>query len=117
MTDDDLYFMADQTEQSQQLALLAKTIGDTFSDFVAAHWERLCRNAVSGNQLLGTTWGKASRWWETVIINKEKKNIELDVVAESLDKKKILVGECKWTEGEQAGAPSDNFFVSNQFCL
>ncbi len=83
--------------------IVAKTISDTFSDFVAAQWERICRNAVSGNQLLGTTWGMASRWWGTVIINKEKKNIELDVVAESLDKKKILVGECKWTEGEQAG--------------
>ena len=26
----------------------------------------------------------------------------MDVVAESLDKKKILVGECKWTSGEDA---------------
>ena len=80
----------------------SQIIGNSFSDFVAAHWERLCRNAVSGNQLLGTTWGAASRWWGTVIINKEKKDIELDVVAESIDKKKILIGECKWTEGEQA---------------
>ena len=30
--------------------------------------------------------------------------IELDVVAESLDKKKILIGECKWTSGENAVA-------------
>ena len=37
-----------------------------------------------------------------MIINKEKKDIELDVVAESIDKKKILIGECKWAEGEQA---------------
>lgn len=28
--------------------------------------------------------------------------IELDVVAESMDGKKLLVGECKWTEGEDA---------------
>ena len=26
--------------------------------------------------------------------------VELDVVAESLDKKHILIGECKWTESE-----------------
>ena len=78
-------------------------ISDTFSDFVAAHWERLCRSAVSGNQLLDATWGVASRWWGTVVINKERVSIELDIVAESLDKKKILIGECKWTEGEQAG--------------
>ena len=39
-------------------------------------------------------------------ISKEKKphKIELDVVAESLDKKKILIGECKWTTGEDAVA-------------
>ena len=28
--------------------------------------------------------------------------VELDVVAESLDKKHILIGECKWTESEDA---------------
>ena len=83
--------------------VVSQIISNSFSDFVAAHWERLCRNAVSGNQLLGTTWGKASPWWGMVFIDNEKKNIELDVVADSLDKKKILIGECKWTEGEQAG--------------
>jgi len=86
----------------QRNDVVSQIISSSFSDFVAAHWERLCRNAVSGNQLLGTTWGVASRWWGTVIINKEKKDIELDVVTESIDKKKILIGECKWTEGEQA---------------
>ena len=30
------------------------------------------------------------------------KMIEIDVVAESFDKKKILIGECKWTEKENA---------------
>ena len=28
--------------------------------------------------------------------------VELDVVAESIDKKHILVGECKWTHDEDA---------------
>ena len=82
--------------------MVAQTISDTFSDFVAAHWELLCRNAVSGNQLSGVTWGLASRWWGTVLANNEKKAIELDMVAESTDKKKLLIGECKWTEGENA---------------
>ena len=35
-------------------------------------------------------------------MNGEKKAIELDVVAESIDKKRILIGECKWTQGENA---------------
>ena len=38
-------------------------------------------------------------------MNKKKPHqIELDVVAESLDKKKIIIGECKWTSGEDAVA-------------
>ena len=44
LTDNDIYFMADQTEQSQQLALLAKTIGTKIPDFdkvVYPDWETL----------------------------------------------------------------------------
>ncbi|MBR0321962.1 MAG: ATP-binding protein, partial [Bacteroidales bacterium] len=60
-------------------------------------------DAVTGNVIDGTLYGVAKRWWGTVL-DKEKKphQIELDVVAESLDKKKILIGECKWTSGENA---------------
>lgn len=91
----------------QRREVVAQIIGDTFADFVASHWEKLCRNAVSGNQLLGSTWGVASRWWGTVMMGEEKKAIELDVVAESTDKNKILIGECKWTESENAMALFD----------
>ena len=41
----------------------------------------------------------ASRWWGSI---SRDKRIELDVVAESLDKKYLLVGECKWTGKEDA---------------
>ena len=33
-------------------------------------------------------------------LDDEYKDVEIDVVAESLDKKHILIGECKWTAGE-----------------
>ena len=42
----------------------------------------------------------ASRWWGNVGKNER---VEIDVVAESMDKKTLLVGECKWTNGENAG--------------
>ena len=42
----------------------------------------------------------AGRWWGNV---SRDEAIELDVVAQSMDGKKLLVGECKWTEGEDAG--------------
>ena len=63
-------------------------------------WERLCRDAVTGNMIDGITDSEARRWWGQVSIDGEYRDVELDVVAESLDKKHILIGECKWTSGE-----------------
>lgn len=60
------------------------------------------------NEVFGIEWGIASRWWGTLSIkDSEGKNsgstdIELDVVAESIDRKHILIGECKWTSSDYA---------------
>jgi AAA+ ATPase superfamily predicted ATPase len=70
-----------------------------FAGYVAEYWEELCREAVSGNTIDGITYGMASRWWGSV---SREEQLELDVVAESLDKKYLLVGECKWTASEQS---------------
>ena len=65
------------------------------------HWEKICRDAVTGNMVNGIVYGKAKRWWGSVL-NEDKKpeQVEFDVMAESLDKKYLLVGECKWTNQE-----------------
>ena len=55
-------------------------------------WEHLCRDAVTGNVIDGICFQEARRWWG--------KDVELDVVAESLDHSTLLVGECKWSDGE-----------------
>ena len=72
-----------------------------FSGYVSMQWEKLCRDAVTGNLVNGVVYGKAKRWWGSVL-NEDKKpeQVEFDVMAESLDKKSLLVGECKWTTGE-----------------
>ena len=72
-----------------------------FSEYVSIHWEKLCRDAVTGNMVNGIVYGKAKRWWGP-LLNEDKKpeQIEIDVMAESLDKKYLLVGECKWTNQE-----------------
>ena len=72
-----------------------------FSEYVSMQWEKLCRDAVTGNLVNGVVYGKAKRWWGSVL-NEDKKpeQVEFDVIAESLDKKYFLVGECKWTTGE-----------------
>jgi AAA+ ATPase superfamily predicted ATPase len=79
--------------------VVRKYIEDNYADYAGKEWEKLCRHAVSGNTLFGITWNVASRWWGTVARDKQ---IELDVVAESIDRKSILIGECKWTKQENA---------------
>ena len=72
-----------------------------FSKYVGMQWEKLCRNAVTGNLVNGIIYGKAKRWWGSVLDeNKKPKQVEFDVMAESLNKKHLLVGECKWTAQE-----------------
>ena len=67
-----------------------------FSEYVRMQWEKYCRDAVTGNLVRGTLYGKAKRWWGTVL-NEQKKpeTIACDVIAASLDGKQLLVGECK----------------------
>ena len=80
---------------------IERALNAHFSEFVSMQWEKLCRDAVTGNLVGGVIYGKAKRWWGSVL-NEDKKpeQLEFDVIAESLDKKQLLVGECKWTTQE-----------------
>ncbi len=74
-----------------------------FNEYVAKHWEHLCREAISGNMLYGHRWKEASRWWGTVRSDGKNQEMEFDIIAESTDAKALLIGECKWTNPEVAG--------------
>ena len=80
---------------------IEQALAAPFPEYVSMHWEKLCRDAVTVNMVNGIVYGKAKRWWGS-ILNEDKKpeQVEFDVMAESLDKKYLLVGECKWTTGE-----------------
>lgn len=80
--------------------MVMKEVEQRLSGHVVSWWEKLCRQAVSGQEIEGDVYSLASRWWGSVSKNE---TVELDVVAESLNGKKLLVGECKWTGGEDAG--------------
>ena len=76
-----------------------------FSGHVGYWWEHICRDAVSGNVIDGICYGECRRWWGKITTTgedgkPESKDVEIDLVAESLDHKTILLGECKWTTGE-----------------
>ena len=81
-------------------ALIDNLIDVELPDQCGYWWERLCRDAVTGNTINGITYGEARRWWGKLLLDGEYKDVEIDIVAESLDKKHILIGECKWTTGE-----------------
>lgn len=80
---------------------LEQALAAHFAEYVSMHWEKLCRDAITGNMVNGIVFGKAKRWWGSVLNEKkEPEQIEIDLLAESLDKKYLLVGECKWTNQE-----------------
>ena len=61
--------------------------------FFAACWEDLCRTAVPWMQGFDEPFGVAAAWW-----GGGTKQAEVDVVALSLDRKSLLLGECKWSD-------------------
>lgn len=84
--------------------LVIEEIDEKFNQYVAKHWETLCRDAISGNKLFGYRWSEAARWWGRAP-GKDKatsREMEFDVIAMSTDGKALLVGECKWTNPEIA---------------
>ncbi|MEA5128523.1 MAG: ATP-binding protein [Proteiniphilum sp.] len=82
-----------------RISPVLSTLNNHFSEYVGNYWERLCRETISGNEIDGITYGMARRWWGNV---SKDERMELDVVAESVDKKYLLVGECKWTTKENS---------------
>lgn len=80
--------------------LIDRLLEERLPELTGYWWERLCRDAVTGNTINGITYGEARRWWGKVCIDGQYRDVELDVVAESLDGKHILIGECKWSSGE-----------------
>ncbi len=65
-----------------------------FNKYFGAEWENLCRACVPLGLINGIEFGMPSRWWGT---NVQGDKMEIDLVCESIDKKYLLVGECKWS--------------------
>lgn len=58
-------------------------------------WEELARLSVSRLEIGGQRWKPASRWWGK---GQAGKQMEIDVVAESMDGSSILFGEARWEQ-------------------
>lgn len=83
----------------ERTQLINNLLDQRLPELTGYWWERLCRAAVIGNTIRGVIYSEARRWWGQVLVDGEYKEVKLDAVAESLDKKHILIGECKWTLG------------------
>ncbi|MFH0777436.1 MAG: ATP-binding protein [Candidatus Eisenbacteria bacterium] len=55
-------------------------------------WETLVRRSIPRSSIAGIEWQPAHKWWGD---GTDKSRLEIDVVAESLDGKSLLLGEAK----------------------
>lgn len=69
-----------------------RDIKKTFSHHAAGVWETLARRAVPHLNLADTEWEPAARWWGAGL---NQRPMEVDIVAESVDRRRLLVGEAK----------------------
>ena len=71
------------------------TVREGLAGHVAEVWESLARESVVRTALHGLGWNPAARWWGR---GRNGDPLEIDVVAESRDGNKLLVGEVKWSD-------------------
>jgi uncharacterized protein len=80
--------------QSGMYEQVYKRSQEALSHFFAQEWENLCRMSIPGTIIEGKEFDLPSRWWGN---NTRGEMMELDLVCESIDRKYLLAGECKWS--------------------
>lgn len=84
---------ASQIELSKQEEVW-QNIAQQFDQFTGQTWEMMCREAV-GRGLAGEDFLPCQRWWGKT---QSGQPVEIDLVTRSADGKKLLLGECKWSD-------------------
>lgn len=74
---------------------VVQSIHGSFNSHVSDVWEQLTRDSVPYMKIGGRRWMPASRWWGTCT---DGSKAEIDIVAESFDGARVLLGEAKWTK-------------------
>ena len=81
--------------EAGRLEAVAREVSARLADHVARVWEELARASVPRLRAGGRSWGPAGRWWGP---GRDRRPLEIDVVAESEDGTAVLLGEAKWSE-------------------
>ena len=77
----------------EQTAKATQTVAKALDEFTAPIYEEICRDEVNRGLLgeaTGTGWPGARRWWD--------RTREVDILAFSEDRCRVLLGECKWSQ-------------------
>lgn len=80
--------------ESRQIAQTLAAVEAGFVHHAAGVWEDLVRESVARAPYFDRGWGPAHRWWGAGL---DRCPLKVDVLAQSMDGKAILVGEVKWS--------------------
>jgi hypothetical protein len=72
-----------------------------FPGHAASVWEDLCRASVPALRCHGREWSRVGRWWG---MGRDRRPLEVDIVAESVERDELLLGEAKWKVRDPARA-------------
>jgi len=89
---------------TRRLAPAERVIARGFPDHVAGVWEELARSSVPALRCHGRDWKPGARWWGPGL---DRRPLEIDVVAESVDGDALLLGEAKWSRDRAGRALSE----------
>lgn len=81
--------------ESELIEEVWQEIEKKYDMYISAQWEEICRKAIPFLRIAGEKFNPAARWWGNGI---DKKPLEIDIVAESTDKRMLLIGEVKWSD-------------------
>lgn len=84
---------------------VAAGITTSLGPHVGTVWEDLARASVASLPAFGHQWRPGARWWGPGL---DRQPMEIDVVAESEDRKAVLLGEARWaTQDTSASLAAD----------
>jgi hypothetical protein len=68
---------------------------NNFKAQTAEIWEEMARKSTAHLNIANIRWKPGQRWWGN---GRDGKNMEIDIIAESLNNEFLLFGEVKWEE-------------------
>jgi len=87
--------------EARQIDAVEAEIQAQWSSHIAGVWEDLARASVARSKLHSLRWRPASSWWGP---GRDRRPIEIDVVAESADRRSLLLGEATWGGAKEVAA-------------